>query len=249
LFGVAMFGAVIFLPRFYQTVRGISASASGYYIWPLLVGLIGSSVGSGQLISRIGRYKWIMVGAGVVLIVGAFSMTHLQADTPDWQLWAWMFLFGAGIGPSLAALTVIVQNSVKREQLGAGTGTLVFMRQIGGSVGLAVAGTVFATEFSAKLPGQLSARGVPEAVTQQILTHQGNVQGVGNLLPTLRQVLPPSLQHLAPAIVNGIYNTFALSVADLFWVSVAAASLAFVGLLWLHDSKLHHYGEEPSVAA
>jgi EmrB/QacA subfamily drug resistance transporter len=249
LFGIAMFGAVIFLPRFYQTVRGVSASASGYYIWPLLVGLIGSSVGSGQLISRLGRYKWIMVGAGVVLVIGAFLMTHLQASTPDWQLWTWMLLFGMGIGPSMAALTVIVQNSVPREQMGAGTGTLVFMRQIGGSVGLAVAGTVFATQFEAKLPGQLSQQGVPSAVAQGVLSHQGNVQGVGNLLPVLEKVLGPQWQYLAPGIVRGIYNSFALSVADLFWVSVVAASVAFVGLLLLHDRKLLHHGEEPAMAA
>src|SRR2546427_10781347 len=69
-FGIAMFAAVIFMPRFYQTVRGISATASGYYIWPLLVGLMGGSIGTGILISRIGRYKWLMTGGAVVMLIG-----------------------------------------------------------------------------------------------------------------------------------------------------------------------------------
>jgi hypothetical protein len=182
------------------------------------------------------------------MVTGAWLMTHVQANTPDWQLWLWMFVFGAGVGPSLAALTVIVQNSVKPEQLGVGTGTLVFMRQIGGSVGLAVAGTVFATEFTQKLPQALNAQGVPAAVSQQILATGGRVQGVGNLLPALQAVLPANLRYLAPAIVQGIHDAFALAVGDLFWASVVAASIALVGLLLLHDRKLHHH-EEIAVSA
>jgi EmrB/QacA subfamily drug resistance transporter len=241
MFGIAMFGAVIFLPRFYQTVRGTSASASGYYIWPLLLGLIGSSITSGQIISRSGRYKWLMVVAAAVLITGAVLMTHVQANTPDWQLWVWMLVFGMGIGPSLAALTVIIQNTVKPEQLGIGTGTLVFMRQVGGSVGLAVAGTIFATRFVQQLPGSLAAAGVPDAVAKVVVSQSGGrLQGVGDLLPTLQKTLPPNLQALAPAIVQGIHNAFALAVGNLFWVSALAGGLALLGLLFLHDRPLRH---------
>lgn len=244
LFGIAMFGAVIFLPRFYQTVRGIDAEASGYYIWPLLAGLIGGSVGSGQIVSRTGRYKWLMVVAGAVLVAGAWLMTHLGANTPDWQLWAWMLVFGLGIGPSMAVLTVIVQNTVKREQLGLGTGTLIFARQIGGSVGLAIAGTIFATQFAAKLPGQLSAQGVSASVSGQVLAQGGQIQGVGDLLPALQRVLPQGLQYLAPLIVNSIHDAFALAVGDLFWVSVLAAAVAFMSLLALRDLPLRHHVDE-----
>src|SRR5215469_7906370 len=117
LFGVAMFTAVIFMPRFYQTVRGISATASGYYIWPILVGLMGGSIGSGQLISRFGRYKWLMVGGAVLLLAGAFLLTHLTTGTPDWNLWLWMLLLGLGIGPGMAGFTVVGQNLVPLSRL------------------------------------------------------------------------------------------------------------------------------------
>src|SRR5207237_1040481 len=99
VFGVAMFAAVLFMPRFYQTVRGISATESGYYIWPLLVGLMGGSIGTGQIISRVCRYTWIMVGGAVLLLLGGFLLTHLTAGVPDWQLWLWLLLLGLGIGP------------------------------------------------------------------------------------------------------------------------------------------------------
>ncbi len=118
VFGVAMFAAVIFMPRFYQTVRGISATESGYYIWPLLVGLMGGSIGTGLLISRLGRYKWLMVGGAAVMLVGGFLLTHLTASTSDWVLWAWMLVLGLGIGPAMAGFTVVVQNAVPRDRLG-----------------------------------------------------------------------------------------------------------------------------------
>src|ERR1700694_4656405 len=101
VFGIAMFAAVIFMPRFYQTVRGISATASGYYIWPLLVGLMGGSIGTGLLISRLGRYKWLMTGGAVVMLVGGFLMTHLTAGVSDWTLWLWMLIRGLGVGPGI----------------------------------------------------------------------------------------------------------------------------------------------------
>ena len=136
-FGIAMFAAVIFMPRFYQTVRGVSATASGYYIWPLLVGLMGSSIGTGLLISRLGRYKWLMTGGAVLMLVGGFLMTHITAGVNDWVLWAWMLILGLGIGPAMAGYTVVVQNAVDPSRLGVATSTLTFLRQIGASVGLA----------------------------------------------------------------------------------------------------------------
>jgi hypothetical protein len=179
------------------------------------------------------------------MVLGAYLMTHLSASTPDWQLWAWMLVFGAGVGPSMAALTVIVQNTVKREQLGLGTGTLVFARQIGGSVGLAIAGTVFATQFAQKLPEQLTAAGVPALVTANLHGAGGRLQGVGNLLPAVSAALPAPFKYLAPAIVNGIHNAFGLAVGDLFWVSVAAALVALVALVGLRDLPLRHHEEAP----
>ncbi len=83
VFGIAMFAAILFMPRFYQTVRGISATASGYYIWPLLLGLTGGSIGSGLLISRVGRYKWLMVGGGVLMVIGGYLLSGVHRCHPE----------------------------------------------------------------------------------------------------------------------------------------------------------------------
>jgi EmrB/QacA subfamily drug resistance transporter len=238
VFAVGMFTAVIFLPRYYQAVRGDSATQSGYEIWPLLVGLIGGSIGSGQLISRIGRYKWILVVSTVPLMLGAFLMTHLTAGTGTWTLWWWMLLLGLGVGPSMAGFTVAIQNAVSLSRLGVATSNLTFFRQIGGSVGLAIADTVFASTFENKLPGALSARGVPSAVIQQLTARGQALTGVGDQSGALSRALPPQLQALVPHIVAGIQDALAAAVAQLFWITLIAGAVGLVCTLLLGDVRL-----------
>jgi EmrB/QacA subfamily drug resistance transporter len=238
VFGIAMFAAVIFMPRFYQTVRGISATASGYYIWPLLVGLMGGSIGTGQIISRVGRYKWIMVGGAAVLIVGGFLLTHLTAGVSDWQLWLWMFVLGLGVGPAMAGYTVVVQNLVPMNRLGVATSTLTFLRQVGGSVGLAAAGTIFASSFASRLPTNLAEQGVPQPLIDQLVKLSGVLQNVGNGRGVLQHMLPPQLQPLIPKIIAGANSAMALAIGDLFWITVLAGVLGLAFTLTLRDLPL-----------
>jgi EmrB/QacA subfamily drug resistance transporter len=179
--GFAMFTAVIYLPRFYQTVRGVSATQSGYEIWPLLVGLIGGSILAGQLISRTGRYKALMLIAVALLVTGGFLMTHLQPGTDNLVLWTWMFVMGAGIGPGMAAYTVVIQAAVPLERLGVATSTMTLLRQIGGTVSLAVAGTLFNQAFAGELPSRLAAAGVPLAAADRIVgtASSGSLSALG----------------------------------------------------------------------
>jgi EmrB/QacA subfamily drug resistance transporter len=237
-FGIAMFAAVIYMPRFFQTVRGISATASGYYIWPLLVGLMGGSIGTGQLISRLGRYKWLITGGAALMLLGGFLMTHLTAGVSDWTLWLWLFILGLGIGPAMAGFTVVVQNLVPISRLGVATSTLTFVRQIGASVGLAAAGTVFSSSFATRLPTTLAQQGVPQSLIPQLVKLSGVLQNVGNGRAVLEHTLAASLQPLIPRVIAAANNTMALSIGDLFWVTVAAGVLALACSLMLRDIPL-----------
>ncbi|MDQ6789168.1 MAG: MFS transporter [Candidatus Dormibacteraeota bacterium] len=238
LFAVGMFTAVIFLPRYYQAARGDTATQSGYEIWPLLVGLIGGSTGSGILISRIGRYKWILVASAVPLIVGGYLMTHLTASTGTWTLWLWMLILGLGVGPSLAGFTVAVQNVVPLDRLGVATSNLTFFRQIGGSVGLAVADTVFASAFTNRLPNALTSRGLPATVVHQLVAQGQALTGVGGGSGSLAQALPAQLRPLLPQIEAGIQDALAAAVAELFWITIVAGLLALACTLVLRDVTL-----------
>ena len=243
VFGIAMFAAVIFMPRFYQTVRGISATESGYYIWPLLVGLMGGSIGTGLLISRVGRYKWLMVGGASVMLVGGFLLTHLTAGIGDWQLWLWLLVLGLGIGPAMAGYTVVVQNAVPRDRLGVATSTLTFLRQVGASVGLAAAGTVFSSSFANRLPTNLAEAGVPQPLIPQLVKLSGVLQNVGNGRALLEQVLPGPLQAVIPKVVAGANQALALAIGDLFWITIVAGALGLVCTLILRDRPLRGMGE------
>ena len=238
VFGVAMFAAVLFMPRFYQTVRGISATASGYYIWPLLVGLMGGSIGSGLLISRIGRYKWLMVAGAVVMTIGGWLLTHLTATIGDWELWGFMLVLGLGIGPSMAGFTVVVQNAVPLTRIGVATSTLTFLRQIGASVGLAVAGTVFSTRFADRLPDTLAQQGVPSQAVPQLLKLTELLQSVGNGKQVLAQIFTGPAAALIPKVIDAANDALALAIADLFWITVIAGALGFLCTLMLRDRPL-----------
>lgn len=246
VFGVAMFAAVLFMPRFYQTVRGISATASGYYIWPLLVGLMGGSIGSGLLISKLGRYKWLMTGGAFVMVIGGYLLTHLTVDISDWTLWGFMLVLGFGIGPSMAGFTVVVQNAVPLKSLGVATSTLTFLRQIGASVGLAVAGTVFSTQFANRLPDSLAASGVPAQVIPTLAKYAVLLQSVGNGRSILEKT---PLAPLISKIAAGANDALALAVGDLFWVTVIAGVLGLAFTLMLRDRPLRTAQEMRAEAA
>src|SRR2546426_4714396 len=146
------FTAVIFLPRWFQTVAGASATESGYNILPLLAGLIFSAITSGQIVARIGRYKVLMFGSLLLLAFALFLLTNLRAETDRPILWLWMLLAGLGIGPSFAVFTLIVQNAVSPDRIGVASSSLTFFQQIGGAGGLADARARFADRPAAPVP-------------------------------------------------------------------------------------------------
>ncbi len=173
------FAAVLFLPRWYQVVQGSSAMASGYQMFPLLVGLIGSSIVSGQIVARTRKYKALVIVAITTMTSGLLLLTQLRADTQLPVLWAWMFIAGVGLGPTMAVFTIIVQNAVPFSKLGVATSNLTFFRQIGGSVGLAIAGTVFGTALKNELPGQLQPviRNMEATLPSQLQAPFGQLAG------------------------------------------------------------------------
>ena len=233
----AFFGAVVFLPRWFQFVHGFSPTYSGLAVLPLMVGLIFSSVLSGFYVSRTGKYKWLTVGAIVLMGISTLLMTQLTATTPLPIVWFWMFLAGLGVGPTFAVFTIIVQNAVPFHELGVATSNLTFFRQIGGSVGLAALGTVFATKLSDGIPVQLVAAGVPRQMVDQFVGQdQGNATNfvrVGiDLGASILAAVPAQLQEavrpIIPNIVFGIHQAFSLAIGQVFLIGVGSTIGALV---------------------
>jgi drug resistance transporter, EmrB/QacA subfamily len=258
LVSFGFFGAIVFLPRWFQFVHGSSARDSGLQILPLLAGLIVSSIIAGILVSRTGRYKIIILSGLVIMTVGLVLMTQLKANTDLGTLWVWMFVTGAGIGPTLSVFTIVVQNAVPFRQLGVATSNLTFFRQIGGSVGLAITGTIFGTRLVDELPRQLTAAGVPQQVVSQFAGAGtgalDNLIGVGGDLGAQILALVPAavrsaVEPLVPAIVGGIHNAFTIAVTAAFQVGVVSTILAAGAALIMQEIPLRStIGEAPAPA-
>jgi EmrB/QacA subfamily drug resistance transporter len=253
----AFFGAIIFLPRWFQFVQGFSPTDSGLAVLPLMVGLIFSSIVSGLIVARTGHYKWLVVGAIVVMGVATALMTQLTADTDLLVLAGWMFLAGLGVGPTFSVFTIIVQNAVPFSQLGVATSNLTFFRQIGGSVALAIVGTIFGSSFLEQIAPSMTAAGVPAPVVDGFgqATTSGaidfnNLTGVGDLGATILAALPaavaPAVEPFITNIVAGIHQAFSLAVAQTFWIGVAASIVAAIAAAFMIEHPLHN--EDPVAA-
>ncbi len=235
------FGGIIFIPRWFQFVLGSSATISGYQMLPMMVGVIGGSIGAGQLVSRTGRYKWLIGGATVLSSFGLLLLTSIQADTSITWLWVGMFVAGLGIGPSMAVFTIIVQSAVAPAMLGAATSTLTFFRQVGGSIGLALSGTIFGSSLVSTLPDQLSASGVPQPIVDGFAARGAEAlgsetTGVGvdlgaQILAGVSEAARPQVEPFIPAIIDGIHQAFSLAIGNALWLGVAASVVAAVILI------------------
>ena len=169
LVSFGFFGGIIFVPLWFQRVLGSSATESGYQILPMMAGLMIGSIGSGQIVSRTGRYKWLMVAGMLFAAMGLFLLTHIDATTSLTTMWIWLAIMGLGIGPSMAVFTIVVQNAVPFREMGMATSALTFFRQIGGSIGLAIAGTAFGSSLATQIPVQLSKAGLPPEVIDRVM--------------------------------------------------------------------------------
>jgi EmrB/QacA subfamily drug resistance transporter len=237
------FGAVIFLPRYFQVVAGASATESGYNLLPILAALIISATASGQIVARTHHYKALIFVSMILLAGGLFLLTNLRADTDRPVLWLWMIVTGLGIGPSFAVFTLIVQNTVRPAVIGVATASLTFFQQIGGTIGLTIAATVLADKLAEDLPPRLASKGVPaEFLTQFRPGGQLDLTGTGDLgariLNSVPEAFRPQVQPLIPGIVQGIHESFSIAIASTFWVSIAAAIVAAIIVLFLREQPM-----------
>ena len=250
---MGFFTTVVFLPRWYQVVAGASATESGYQILPLLGGLIVSAVTAGQPVARVGRYKTLIFGALLLLAFGLYLLTNIRPDTNDQLVWLWMAVAGLGIGPSFAVFTLVVQNAVPVRQLGSGTSAVTLFQQVGGTVGLSIAGTIFGSVLLDEIPTRMveARRTGPvrrrlRAAGRRVVDAQ-RLSGVGDLGAAILADVPepfhPAVEPLIPAILDGIHTAFSVATGATFVVGIVTALLAaLVGLVLMPAGKV---GERP----
>jgi EmrB/QacA subfamily drug resistance transporter len=211
--GFAMFGALTYLPQYMQIVKGASPTSSGLRLLPMMAGLLLTSIGTGQLVSRYGRYRIFPIVGTAFMTIGLFLLSLLHPTTGTLQASASMFVLGVGIGASMQVLVIAVQNAVDYKDLGAGTSGATFFRSIGGSFGTAVFGAIFANVLGGNLMHALAGQSLPPGVTAS-----------SGASPAVLDALPKAVHD---AYVSG----YAASLRTVFLVAVPIGIVAFA-LSW-----------------
>jgi EmrB/QacA subfamily drug resistance transporter len=213
--GFAMFGALAFLPLFLQVVRGVSPTISGVYLLPMVLGMLVTSIGTGQLIARLGRYKVYPVVGTALLSAALYLLSHLSEGTSPLVMDGYFFLLGLSLGLILQVLIIAVQNSADYADLGAATSGVTFFRSIGGSFGVAIFGTIFSTRLASELASALAGVRLPPGLN--VAAAQSN---------------PKLLARLPAAIHADVLHAYAQAIDRVFLLAVPVA-LAGFGLSWL----------------
>jgi EmrB/QacA subfamily drug resistance transporter len=240
--GVAMFGALAFLPQYLQLVHGVSATESGLLLLPLLVGLLAMSISSGIYISRTGRYRWFPLAGTIIVTIGLALLSGLSAHTSLTIVGLYILVFGIGLGLFMQVLTLVVQNAVPMKELGVATSSVTFFRSMGGAIGASALGAVLTAGITAELP-----RYLPPAA----LAAGGNK--VGRLIGSPAQL--DALKRTHPAIHEGIIQAYSHAIDRLFLVAVPVSILSVIAALFINQVRLRTSNTqtratvEPSAAA
>ncbi|MGE2835981.1 MDR family MFS transporter [Mycobacterium sp. SMC-4] len=214
--GFAMLGALTFLPTFMQFVDGVSATESGLRTLPMVGGLLLTSMGSGVLVSRTGRYKVFPVVGTAVMVLGFVLLSQMDQTTPMLQQSAYLFVLGTGIGMCMQVLILIVQSTVNFSDLGVATSGVTFFRTIGSSFGAAIFGSLFANFLDARIAPALAAGGAPPVAAES----------------------PQALHRLPDAVAAPIVTAYADSLGMVFLFAAPVAVLGFIVALMLKQVPL-----------
>lgn len=210
IIAIAMFGAIGYMPTYLQMSTGVSATVSGLMLLPMVGGLLITSIGSGQIVSRTGRYKWALILSMIVTAVGLLLLSTMTADTATGVLMAYMFVLGAGIGIGMQNLILVVQNTFPSREVGTATAANNFFRQIGASLGSAAVGSM----FTSRLMDLLGERLPPQAM------QQAGSGGANSLTPAIVDKLPQQIQDIVVGAYSDALAPIFLWVAPLLGVAL-----------------------------
>ncbi|MFD1828322.1 DHA2 family efflux MFS transporter permease subunit [Streptomyces desertarenae] len=219
--GFALFGSMTYLPTFLQVVHGISPTMSGVHMLPMVLGVLVSSTGSGQIVSRTGRWKVFPVTGTAVTAIGLLLLHTLDENSSDWRMSGAFLVFGLGLGLVMQVLVLAVQNAVPYEHLGVATSGVTFFRSIGASVGVSAFGAVFAATLGDRLAGALRGAALPPGVSAEGL--EGD---------------PSAVERLPAGTRDGVLAAYSGAITEVFLWAVPVVLAAFALSWFLREDPL-----------
>jgi EmrB/QacA subfamily drug resistance transporter len=217
--GFALFGAITYLPLFLQVVKGASPTGSGLQLVPLMGGLLITSIASGQVITRTGRYKAFPIAGTAVMTLGLYLLSTMNSTSSRGLIFVFMFVVGLGLGMVMQVLVLAVQNAVEYSDLGVATSGATMFRSIGGSLGTATLGAIFSNRLHEELQSVLP----PSAVAHT---------------STSGEVNPAQIAHLPAALHAGYLHAFTGSLSSVFLAASAFALVGFVLTWFIRELRL-----------
>lgn len=218
IIGIAMFGAMAYLPTYLQMVTGVNATQAGFMMIPMMAALLVSSIGSGALVSKTGRYKWFpVVGTGIVAIA-LLLLSTMTPSLPVWVLCSYLAIMGVGLGLSMQILVLVVQNTFPLKEVGTATAGNNYFRQIGASIGSAIVGSLFTARLTQllgeRMSGGSAAAGDSNSFTPELVNH-----------------LPPEIRD----VIIGSYND---ALTPVFLYMIPLVVVAIILLIFIKEEPL-----------
>ncbi len=224
--GVAMFGSALFLGQYFQVARGYSPTEAGLLTIPMMLGSFLGSVGSGQMITRFGKWKRYLVAGGVLLVIGLVILGTIDHKSPYWYVGTGMLAMGIGMGMMMQNLVLAVQNTVDVSEIGASSASVSFFRSLGGAVGVSVLGAVLATRVKDLLiQGVLAGPGGAEAARK---LQDGGSDGTSLL----------DVNHLPPQLAELVRQSYGDATGRIFLIAAACGLVSLIAVLFIKEVPL-----------
>jgi EmrB/QacA subfamily drug resistance transporter len=244
-----MFGSIIFIPLFFQGVLGATATSSGSFITPMMLGVVFGSALSGQVLSRAGGHYRLQGVVGLAMMgIGMWLLSRMNVDTSNTTAIVYMVITGFGLGITMPLYMLAVQNTVPYKVLGAATSSTAFFRALGGTVGLAVFGSVMNNKFAADITTRLPADFVASAPPQQLESIISNPQAL--ISPDAQAQLQALIANtgnqsgvMLEGVMQSMRESLSISISHVFLYALVAIIVAFIVNLFLKEVPLrqHHH--------
>jgi EmrB/QacA subfamily drug resistance transporter len=242
---LGMFGTIVFVPLLYQGVLAVSATNSGQLLTPMMLGLIAFSTLAGQVMTRIRYYRFIGTAGVALMIVGLLLLTQVDVATSQWQVALDIVIVGAGLGLTFPLTIVAVQSALPRQFLGVATSQVQFWRNLGGTIGTAILGSILARNLPDAVQAQVAGLHLPPALTGRLSGGGMSPQALFDPanLARVRASLPPQAAPLFDEGLHAVRVALANTLHELFFIAAGIMLVALVASLFLREVPLRARGQ------